>query len=198
MGFLFLQSPADLGFCELSNESFYLCRLQAMTCIFRFVYLHCVRKGKSHITPQLMFVLGWWDIPSEANANFEYWSSCFLGLFGFGGSEQGATLPDAPASLTGIWAAQVISKTKPNTSSPITSRSALKGIRINHSFSAFKIRVHLEPMGFATWIFKLMGCLCSERNNHQGVMDGGWPLQQITAGWEMRGRCEWLISQDLL
>lgn len=50
-------------------------------------------------------------------------------------------------------------------------------------------------MGFATWIFRLMGCLFSEGSNHQGVMDGGWPLQQITTGWEMRGGCERLISR---
>lgn len=29
----------------------------------------------------------------------------------------------------------------------------------------------------------------------KGWWMGGWPLQQITTGWEMRGGCEWLISK---
>lgn len=44
-----LQSSADLGFCELGNESLYLCRLQAVICIFRFVVSSLCQKGeKSH------------------------------------------------------------------------------------------------------------------------------------------------------
>lgn len=114
-----LQSPADLGFCELGNESLYLCRLQAVTCIFGFVVSSLCQKGeKSHHPPADVCS---WPVrqPKWSKCKlWEFWSSCFLGLFGFCGPEQEATVPDAPASLTGTWAAQVISKTKPETSSP--------------------------------------------------------------------------------
>lgn len=76
------------------------------------LFLQCARKGKSCITPQLMFVPNWWDNPSEANVNFESTglaASCCL--FGFCGPEQEATVPDVPASLTGTWAAQKQSQT---------------------------------------------------------------------------------------
>lgn len=175
-----LQNSADLRFCELRNESLHLCRLQAVTCIF-LLFIHCAGKGKSHITPQL-FVPNWWANPDEADANFE-------------SSEVAASCVSlSPASLTGPELLRWFQKQKlaPKLHHlKISSERCLDKLL----FSAFKIGVQLEPVGFATWIFRLMGCMFSEGSNHQGVMDGGWPLQQITTGWEMRGGCEWLISR---
>lgn len=151
-------------------------------------------RGEVTSLRRLMFVPSWWHNPSEANANFESTgvaATCVsLGFLAQSRRPRYLVLlnhSQGPGLLRWFQKQSQMPKVH---HLKISSEKHYDKLL----FSAFKIRVNLKPMGFATWISRSMRCLFSERNNHRGLMDGEWPLQQITTGWEVRGGCEWLIS----